>query len=140
MSDGEPNEGQSSSSGLISAINEYNQDITLFTYALGYGASKSILKDLACAFNGMMFHISDSASSDSSLATVMKSYYTYIAEGVSVESPSWTEPYEDAFGLGKMVTVSMAVYYEESSIRTILGVIGLDVSLPKLESFNLTEE
>ena len=114
LSDGEPNEGASTSSGLISFINEYNQDISLFTYALGNGASQTILKDLACNFNGMMFHISDSANSDSSLATVMKNYYTYIAEGVTIDSPSWTEPYEDAFGLGRMVTVSQAVYYEEN--------------------------
>ena len=78
-----------------------------------------------------MFQISDSASSDSSIATVMRNYYTYVAEGLSIDSPVWTEPYEDAFGLGRMVTVSMPVYYEENSIRKILGVIGLDVSLPK---------
>ena len=41
----------------------------------------------------------------------MKNYYTYISEGVTISSPVWTEPYEDAFGFGKMVTVSMPIYY-----------------------------
>ena len=58
-----------------------------------------------------MFEIEDSAS-DSVLATTMKNYYSYISKGVSITEPVWTEPYIDAFGFGKMVTVSMPVYYE----------------------------
>ena len=62
----------------------------------------------------------------------MRNYYTFIAEGVTTESPVWTEPYEDAFGLGRMVTVSMPVYYYENNIRKILGVVGVDVSMPQM--------
>jgi hypothetical protein len=78
---------------------------------LGNGISNvTILSDLACEYSGIMFTITDT-SSDSDLATVMKNYYTYISEGVTISSPVWTEPYEDAFGFGKMVTVSMPIYY-----------------------------
>ena len=57
----------------------------------------------------------------------MKNYYTYLSEGIEVTSPVWTEPYIDSFGFGKMVTVSMPIYYEESGIRAILGVAGIDI-------------
>lgn len=73
-----------------------------------------------------MFEIEDT-SSDSELATTMKNYHTYLSEGVTIDSPVWTEPYEDAFGFGKMVTVSMPIYYTEDGIRSVLGVAGIDV-------------
>ena len=114
-------------------------DVTIFTYALGAGAETSILQELSCNNSGIMFTISD-ISSASSLATVMRNYFTFIAEGVTTTNPVWTEPYDDAFGLGRMVTVSMPVYYTENNIRTILGVIGLDVSMTHLATFGLTDE
>ena len=138
LTDGEPNDGASSSQQLINIINSYNKQIRLFTYALGSGASTGILQDLACAFSGIMFRIDESSST--SLVTVMRDYYTFIAEGVQINSPVWTEPYDDAFGLGRMVTVSMPIYYYENSIRTILGVVGLDVSMEQIYTFGLTEE
>ena len=52
-----------------------------------------------------MFAVTDT-SSKSQLATIMRNYYTYIAEGVSIDHPVWTQPYWDAFGLGRMVTVA----------------------------------
>jgi len=82
----------------------------LFTYALGSGASTSILVDLACNYRGIMFQIEDTAS-DSALTTTMRNYYSYISEGVTITSPVWTEPYWDAFGFGYMVTVSKPIYY-----------------------------
>ena len=78
-----------------------------------------------------MFAVTDT-SSKSQLATIMRNYYTYIAEGVSIDHPVWTQPYWDAFGLGRMVTVSQPVYYFENGIRKTLGVVGLDVSMTKI--------
>ena len=69
----------------------------------------------------------------------MRNYYVYISEGVEVTSPVWTEPYEDAFGFGRMVTVSMPIYYQENGIRSILGVAGIDILMEQI-SFNQTEE
>ena len=70
----------------------------------------------------------------------MSSYYTYVAEGLQIESPVWTEPYDDFFGFGRMVTVSMPIYYEEDNITKILGVAGIDVVMAQFESFGLDEE
>ena len=57
-----------------------------------------------------MFEIVDS-SSYSELATTMRNYYVYIAEGVTITKPIWTGPYEDAFGFGKLLTVSIPIYH-----------------------------
>ena len=70
----------------------------------------------------------------------MKNYYTYLSEGLKITEPVWTEPYEDAFGFGRMVTVSMPIYYEENGIRIILGVAGIDILWGQIESFGLSEE
>ena len=70
----------------------------------------------------------------------MRNYYTYISEGLKITKAVWTEPYEDAFGFGKMVTVSMPIYYEESGVRIILGVAGIDILWGQIESFGYPEE
>lgn len=86
-----------------------------------------------------MFEVTDSGSS-SELTTTMRSYYIYMSEGIQISKPVWTEPYEDFFGFGRLVTVSMPIYYEEGGIRTILGVAGIDVTMDHLETFGLTDE
>ena len=68
----------------------------------------------------------------------MKNYYSYIAGGISIQEPIWTEPYEDAFGFGQMVTVSMPVYFEENNTRVILGAVGIDVIMKTLTDFGLS--
>jgi hypothetical protein len=59
---------------------------------------------------------------------------------VSITSPVWTEPYEDAFGFGRMVTVSLPVYYTENSVRKILGVVGIDVVMNTFYNFGFEDE
>ena len=68
----------------------------------------------------------------------MRSYYIYISEGIEITNPVWTEPYDDAFGFGRMVTVSMPIYYEETGIRKILGVAGIDVVMATFEQFGFS--
>lgn len=69
----------------------------------------------------------------------MRNYYTYISEGVSITNPVWTEPYEDAFGFGKLVTVSMPIYFLENGVRFILGVAGIDVQYYQIE-YGMSEQ
>lgn len=140
LTDGDPTVGYDDSTDLINHIEDQRNtdDITLFTYALGNVVNTSILYDLACEYSGIMFEITDT-SSDSNLATVMRNYYSYVSEGVTISSPVWTEPYEDAFGFGRMVTVSMPIYYTEGGIRRILGVAGIDVLMEQIY-FGQSEE
>jgi hypothetical protein len=70
----------------------------------------------------------------------MRSYYTYIAQGLDVSRPIWTEPYQDSFGFGELVTVSLPVYYEEGDAREILGVVGLDVVMKTFYDFAYSKE
>ena len=44
LTDGQPTVGHSTAANLKTLIDSYNTDITLFTYALGSGASTSILQ------------------------------------------------------------------------------------------------
>lgn len=140
LTDGNPTTGYTTSSDLINHIDAArgSKDITLFTYALGTGTDPDILQTLSCEYSGIMFKIEDS-SSTSELATVMKNYHTYISEGVTISAPVWTEPYEDAFGFGRMVTVSMPIYYTENDIRSVLGVAGIDILWDQI-SFGMDEE
>lgn len=95
---------------------------------MGTNVDLPLLKALSCAYNGITFQVAYDASA-SQLTSLMRNYYIYISEGVSVPKPVWTEPYEDAFGFGRLVTVSMPIYYEENGVRSILGVAGIDVPI-----------
>ena len=49
LTDGEPTEGETTSGGLITIIDNLNTvDITIFTYGLGSGIDATILRDIAC--------------------------------------------------------------------------------------------
>lgn len=139
LTDGSPTLGYKTSDSLITYIEQNRQEkkITMFTYALGAGLSNSIIHDLSCEYKGITFNIKNTSSA-SELADIMKNYHTYISEGVTIQSPVWSEPYVDAFGFGKMVTVSMPIYYTENSIRSVLGVAGIDISLAQY--FDMNEE
>ena len=85
-----------------------------------------------------MFKINDT----STLPETMADYHKYISSAITVDSPVWTEPYNDAFGFGQMVTVSYPVYYKKpgSDHQFIVGVAAIDVPMDSLERFNMMEE
>ena len=83
LTDGEPTEGVETAEGLKDVIEEYTVDITLFTYGFGSNVDHSILIDLSCEYSGIHFRISGS-STQSELATIMRAYYTYVAEGLEI--------------------------------------------------------
>ena len=41
----------------------------------------------------------------------MKNYYTFIAQDVSITKPIWSVPYTDSYGFGRILTVTMPIYY-----------------------------
>ncbi len=56
----------------------------------------------------------------------MNPFLTYFTKGLSITRPVWSSIYEDAFGFGKLVTVTMPSYDTDGNL---LGVIGLDVKV-----------
>ena len=62
-----------------------------------------------------------------------------MADSTNLTRPVWTEPYIDAFGFGRMVTVSMPVYLTDGGSVRVIGVTGIDVVMGQLTSFGLNE-
>ena len=75
--------------------------------------------------------------------TSMKAYFQFIALAFSNEEPLWSEPYDDAFGLGEVVSIAMPVFLTESQEagggqkaagpQCLLGVAGHDVPTAGLD-------
>ena len=61
----------------------------------------------------------------------MSSYHSYIAERAVVGSPVWVEPYLDAFGFSRVITVSIPIYYQKNinNLRLIVGVAAIDITM-----------
>lgn len=95
LTDGFPGQGAKTIEEISSVIDELDTfNIKIFTYGLGSSVQSQLLRDIACRYNGIMYMISD-LTSVQQLSEFMKSYYIYLSEGISVERPIWTEPYED---------------------------------------------
>ena len=76
-----------------------------------------------------MFDIDEEKSKD--LIEVMGEYNIYLSILGKNDQTIWTQPYEDAFGFGQTVSVVHPVY--SSSGDSILGVIGIDVTINEIE-------
>ena len=94
---------------LLDDINS-TMPLKLFVYVLtgGETANTTLWKEMACRYRGVMFKINDTKT----LPNTMADYHKYISKAITVTSPVWTEPYDDAFAFGRMVTVSYPVYYK----------------------------
>jgi hypothetical protein len=104
MTDGVPTEGDyKDSTEIISFIHSEIAaksigDIILFTYAMQV-VDPIVLLEMSCEFNGIMFEL-DVTMEEEEIVQIMRSYYGYIARGLNITRPIWTEPYEDEFGFG----------------------------------------
>eukprot|EP00672_Neobodo_designis_P025499 CAMPEP_0174838838 /NCGR_PEP_ID=MMETSP1114-20130205/7659_1 /TAXON_ID=312471 /ORGANISM="Neobodo designis, Strain CCAP 1951/1" /LENGTH=591 /DNA_ID=CAMNT_0016072949 /DNA_START=56 /DNA_END=1831 /DNA_ORIENTATION=+ len=108
-----------------------NNRAVIFTYSMGSGADTAKPQAIACANDGMW----DSIASGVDPLTRMRGYFQYIAAGVNSSVARWTSVYEDAFGLGQMVTAALPVYDSLGGVRTLVGVVGTDVTMAELERF-----
>jgi len=103
---------------------------SIFTFSMGTDADDSIPRQIACNNDGSWSFI---RATDDPL-TAMRSYYLFLTARRSSGSPIWTEPYEDASGLGQITTVAMPIF----SVGTgdlpgvFLGVAGHDVFFHEL--------
>ena len=67
----------------------------------------------------------------------MSLYHLFLQQGVSITEPVWSEPYVDAFGAGRIITVSFPIYTtNQDEIKMLLGVAAIDVAMSSLEGFN----
>eukprot|EP00485_Elphidium_margaritaceum_P006577 CAMPEP_0202689004 /NCGR_PEP_ID=MMETSP1385-20130828/4377_1 /ASSEMBLY_ACC=CAM_ASM_000861 /TAXON_ID=933848 /ORGANISM="Elphidium margaritaceum" /LENGTH=1091 /DNA_ID=CAMNT_0049344079 /DNA_START=25 /DNA_END=3300 /DNA_ORIENTATION=- len=110
-------------SDLITARNNADINAVIFSYTLGSGAIPTVPEKVAELTDGIYTHIEDG---DSSLATVMSSYYIYYAFGDASQSMVVSAPYLD-FSTGLlMVTMAMPVYIDDAYF---IGVVGTDIPL-----------
>jgi len=104
---------------------------TYFSFSLGTGNIKKVPHELACKHKGIWAQIKDRVSK-TSIRDSMAGYYKYLAHGLKITKVIWSEPYEDAFGLGKVITGSLPVYEENVWGPVLVGVVGVDVQIASL--------
>eukprot|EP01064_Diplonema_japonicum_P011303 TRINITY_DN185_c2_g1_i1.p1 TRINITY_DN185_c2_g1~~TRINITY_DN185_c2_g1_i1.p1 ORF type:complete len:616 (+),score=103.52 TRINITY_DN185_c2_g1_i1:51-1850(+) len=102
--------------------------VKIFTYSMGTDADHVVPQQMSCDNEGVWAAIPDG---DDPL-TYMTNYYLYLAAGVHDTRPRWTTVYEDAFGLGSLVTVAIGAYDRSGSVPFLIGVAGIDVVLEDL--------
>lgn len=70
----------------------------------------------------------------------LSSFYSFMSEGSpGRRDPEWSESYEDAFGFGRIMSVSLPVYVP-FQIPKIIGVASIDVFLSQLYASDITDE
>ena len=135
LTDGEPTVGIEDGASLTNLVTSLNQGdkATVFTFALGSGASQTIPKSIACANKGIFIAVPDGGD----LRSAMSQYYDYystLRQSVDNLSPIWVEPYVDFFGLGDVTTVSRALYDNSTNPPRLYGVIAVDILIRDLRN------
>jgi hypothetical protein len=116
LTDGEVTEGRRGDELLefIASINGPDDDVRIFTYALGDEASPSTLRQIACRNKGIFAHVPDGGD----LRAKMSQYYSYFAAGlVRRELVAWAEPFTECCGMGVVTTASQACYIPDTERR-----------------------
>ena len=112
----------------------------IFSYSISTEADRRMAYNIAKENNGAFNTVRDDAPSGQ-LARIMGEYYNYFGDGFA----AWSPPYFDANGLGLMVTRSEPVFEERSegdsasTSSTLIGVVGVDVTLSEVEEAVLND-
>ena len=71
----------------------------------------------------------------------MTEFFEFLSEGIAIQIPVWTEPYEDAFGFGRMMTAAMPVYETDiNGIKKVAAVVGIDVLMNAMLRHGIPEK
>ena len=76
------------------------------------------------------------------MSSKVQDYYEFFWESTINSKPFWTDPYDDAFGLGTIVTVSIPIFQHQdiNGLNRLIGVAGIDVLMSQFTKFDFTEE
>ncbi|CAD7696239.1 unnamed protein product [Ostreobium quekettii] len=109
-----------------------SQRAHIFTFSLGFEADDELPKEMACANEGIWKRI---IHSDDPLVK-MNAYTSYLASRRAQSDVIWSRTYDDAFGLGTVITAAKPVYGPATAVGEqgpLIGVVGHDV---RLSDFN----
>ena len=132
VTDGVPTIGERSEDKLISLIkdlNRFDSPAKIFTYVLGESTRTILPKRIACETGGFFTLVPDNVNFVDKFTRHYAEFFSLLRESKEVVEPVWVEPYDDAFGLGNVTTVSQPVYDSQSKL---IAVIGIDVSVANL--------
>lgn len=134
MTGSPPTAGLATSDALIAKIDEWNQSykFKLFAYAFRNEEDFSVLRNLSCRYEGH-FYSETNKTSTQSLEIDFRAYERFLAETVSIDTVTWTEPYNDKWTNERMVTVTFPAYIYFGDRRKKLGVVAIDVKTSLLE-------
>jgi Mg-chelatase subunit ChlD len=104
----------------------------IFTLSVTNTDIDAVPKSIACANNGVWMKLA--AKIDP--LTQMDAYYGFLASQVNSNATRWTAPYEDAFGLGQMVTGARVIYDRTLATPTLVGVLGTDILMGDFNKFS----
>lgn len=87
------------------------------------------LEAVTCLSEGLLTH---DKNKNQYIPDMMIEYSKYFTDNLNVNKPLWSPIYNDAFGFGLLVTVTMPVYSTNENGSFLIGVVGLDVTIEYL--------
>lgn len=128
-----------SPSAIVNDFIGANNKITIFSNVFPNTTttmlpSLNVLGIISCATKGITTVITDQTTSDNSVDV----YNNYISSGVETNIVRWSEPYEDAFGMGKMITGCKAIYDNTDGIKKVTGMTCADIVLSEFYNIDNT--
>lgn len=110
-----------------------------FVYGVEENIRYSYVEEATYIYHGILFRMWDGID-EITMINKLSSFYSFLSEGFPRRrDPEWSEPYEDAFGFGKIMSVSLPVYVPQQ-IPRIVAVASIDVFLAQLYKEDITDE
>eukprot|EP01026_Neomeris_dumetosa_P018618 TRINITY_DN17319_c0_g2_i4.p1 TRINITY_DN17319_c0_g2~~TRINITY_DN17319_c0_g2_i4.p1 ORF type:complete len:444 (+),score=68.75 TRINITY_DN17319_c0_g2_i4:256-1587(+) len=112
--------------------NDTNEQAFIFTYSIGEDTDEDIVRQLACTYNGSWTKI----ESTNDPMNAFNAFIRHIAATRATPQFFWSEIYEDSWGLGTMITVTLPVYFSNNDQVNgfLYGVAGHDIPIRELEA------
>eukprot|EP01023_Acetabularia_acetabulum_P044323 TRINITY_DN444_c0_g2_i11.p1 TRINITY_DN444_c0_g2~~TRINITY_DN444_c0_g2_i11.p1 ORF type:complete len:816 (-),score=129.60 TRINITY_DN444_c0_g2_i11:103-2550(-) len=143
LTDGKDNDlerNKNRTADLINQVSALQDDLQLqsdkrariFSFSIGKLADDTIGRQLSCMHNGAWAEIN---AQDDPL-TVLNTFLKFIAVARNTSRIYWSEEYEDASGLGKMITAVTPVYSPRNDINipgALIGVAGHDMLVEEIK-------
>lgn len=125
---------------VIDFMNKKEEELDMNFLFFGFGVnladreSFAMLSTMACEFDGIFIELPD-ITYESMFLDLAEGFYDYLVQGNEVKGYRWTNFYEDAFGLGRMVSVVKPIYKQEKSVTKLIGVAEMDVLISQLRVY-----
>ena len=125
----------------LTVVEDSGIDAMIFSFIISpddENPARLVPTQLACSTDGL---VEVYTGTEFDYTNPVELFGTYLSSGIENTQVRWSEPYIDAFGLGKIITGSRPVYStDENGISTLRSIIATDILFSNISNNGIISE